>query len=82
MSKLKKALIRLRTRPKDFTWRELQAIMNHFGYEELKGSGSVRKFYHTKTKVSVHLHEPHPQPVIKRYAIDIIIEHLTQEGFL
>lgn len=82
MSKLKKALARLTTRPKDFTWGELQTIMRHFDYQEKKGSGSGRKFIHRTTKVVVSLHEPHPKPVMKLYAVDIIIEHLKEEGFI
>jgi HicA toxin of bacterial toxin-antitoxin, len=56
--------------------------MSHLGYEEVKGGGSRRKFIHQHTRVSVNLHEPHPQPTMKRYAIDLIIEHLKEEGFL
>jgi predicted RNA binding protein YcfA (HicA-like mRNA interferase family) len=82
MSKFKKALVRLKSRPTDFTWSELQTIMRHFGYQEKKGSGSVRKFIHPQTKVVVNLHEPHPKPQIKLYALDIIIDHLKEEGLL
>jgi hypothetical protein len=56
--------------------------MSHFGYTEIKGGGSRRKFYHEKTKAIVSLHEPHPSPVIKRYALEIIIEHLNEQGLL
>ena len=82
MSKFQKAIDRLARKPKDFTWKELQTIMNHFGYEEFSGSGSIRKFFNTKTKVSVHLHQPHSAPTIKRYALEIIIDHLNEQGLL
>jgi predicted RNA binding protein YcfA (HicA-like mRNA interferase family) len=82
MSRFKKAVARLMSRPNDFTWGELQTIMKHFGYQEKKGGGSARKFTHPKTKVVVSLHEPHPKPQMKRYAIDIIIEHLQEEELL
>lgn len=75
MSRFRKALARLKTRPKDFSWKELQTIMAHFGYQELKGGGSRRKFVHPESRVTVSLHEPHPSPIIKMYALDIIIEH-------
>lgn len=80
MSRFTKALERLQSRPKDFTWSELQTIMRHFGYDEQKGSGSRRKFIHTITNAVVSLHEPHPKPQMKSYAIEIIIDHLTEEG--
>lgn len=82
MSRFRKALARLKTRPKDFSWKELQTIMAHFGYQELKGGGSRRKFVHPESRVTVSLHEPHPSPIIKMYALDIIIEHLKQEDLL
>ena len=82
MSKFNKSLERLLRRPSDFRWSELQMIMVKFGYKEIKGSGSRRKFIHDKTKVTVSLHKPHPKPTLKMYAIDIIIEHLKEEGFI
>ena len=82
MSKFQKALARLKSRPKNFTWRELQTVMNNLDYEEIRGGGSRRKFIHRKSKVSIHLHLPHPQPTMKMYAIDIILDHLKEEGLL
>ncbi len=82
MSRFQKALDRLVTKPKDFTWNELLTIMTHLGYRELKGSGSRRKFVHEKTKAIISLHEPHPALVLKRYAVEIIIDHLTEQGLL
>ena len=82
MSKFQKALVRLRSRPKDFSWKELQTIMLHIGYEEVKGGGSRRKFIHSKTGITISLHEPHPSPIVKMYALDIVIEHLKQENLL
>ena len=82
MSKFQKALDRLEKIPKDFTWQELRTIMSHFGYEELKGGGSARNFFHSITKASVHLHEPHPAPILKKYALKIIIDHLSKEKLL
>jgi predicted RNA binding protein YcfA (HicA-like mRNA interferase family) len=82
VSKFGKALVRLQTKPKDFTWRELQTILTHFGYQEIKGDGSRRKFVHSESKAVISLHEPHPNPVIKKYALEIVLDHLKQEGLL
>jgi hypothetical protein len=82
MSKFEKALIRLKSRPKDFTWKELQQIMTHFGYEELKGGGSRRKFFNSETQALISLHEPHPKPVLKAYALDLVIDHLKEMSLL
>lgn len=82
MSKAEKALNRLKAKPKDFTWQELQAVLKHFGYKEVKGGGSRRKFVHLVNKVSISLHQPHPRPIMKRYALEIVLDHLTEEGLL
>lgn len=50
MSQREKALARLKAKPKDFTWDELEAVMEWFGYKQLMGSGSRRKFYREETK--------------------------------
>lgn len=57
-------------------------IMSHFGYEEIKGSGSRRRFFSKTSSVSASLHEPHPKPVMKIYAIDIVLEHFKEEGLI
>jgi predicted RNA binding protein YcfA (HicA-like mRNA interferase family) len=82
MSKFKKALDRLQKKPKDFTWQELETIMKKLGYEEHSNSGSARRFFNPKTSASVHLHEPHPNPTIKRYALEIVIDHLVEQKLI
>jgi len=82
MSRVDKAKERLKSKPRDFTWQELQMIMGQLGYVELKGGGSRRKFFNEETKALINLHEPHPQPVLKRYAIEIVLEHLKERNLL
>lgn len=82
MSKFQKALERLKSKPKDFTWKELQAIMMHFNYEEIKDGGARRKFVNMDTKAIISLYEPHPKPILKRYAVEIIIDHLKEQSLL
>lgn len=82
MGRFEKAVDRLKSKPKDFTWRELTTIMTHFGYEEIKGGGSRRKFYHPRTKVLISLHEPHPKPILKAYALELVIDHLKEQSLI
>lgn len=82
MSRIEKTLDRLRSRPADFTWGELELVMRHFGYQLIKGSGSRRKFISRASGVIISLHQPHPKPVLKPYAIKLIVEHLKEEGLL
>ncbi|HMF74295.1 MAG TPA: type II toxin-antitoxin system HicA family toxin [Bryobacteraceae bacterium] len=79
MSKREKLLQRLLTKPTDFTWAELVAVMEGFGYELKKTGGSGRKFIHPKTAATAFLHEPHPGKILKAYQIRDILSHLKQE---
>ena len=78
MSKIDKPIEKLKSRPKDFSWAELQKVLNHFGYEERSGKGSRRKFI-SETGAIISLHEPHPKKILKQYMIDLVIEHLNLE---
>jgi predicted RNA binding protein YcfA (HicA-like mRNA interferase family) len=66
--------------PSDVKWDELKAILKHLGYEMLNNKGSRRKFVHNKTKEIISLHEPHPQPEVKVYAIKQVVEQLKMSG--
>ncbi|MEK7376441.1 MAG: type II toxin-antitoxin system HicA family toxin [Candidatus Margulisiibacteriota bacterium] len=72
-------LQRLLSRPKDFTWDELVTLLKKMGYSELSGAGSRKKFANEKKDI-IHLHRPHPGKILKRYMIDIVIEHLKEKG--
>ena len=82
MSKHEKLVVRLKSRPKDFTFREVSALLAGFGYTlDQGGSGSRVKFEHEQY-ASIYMHKPHPSPVLKPYQIDVVIDTLKQEGFL
>ena len=71
-------------RPKDLTWDELVAILKYYGYNELpagKTGGSRRKFA-DDNNIIISLHKPHPQPIVKSYVIDQVLEHLKEKGQL
>lgn len=75
-----KLITRLRDRPKDYTWDEACTVMKACGFALLKRSGSRRRFVHEVTRVKVFIHEPHPQPTLKAYAIDDLITGLKNAG--
>ena len=79
MSKLQKAITRLRAKPVDYTWDELLSLMNALGYELRATGGSGRKFFDPATKALIFLHEPHPSGILKTYQIRAIIQFLLQE---
>ncbi|MFA5205978.1 MAG: type II toxin-antitoxin system HicA family toxin [Lentisphaeria bacterium] len=81
MSRKDKLLDRLFSLPKDFTWEELTAVMNHCGYTLCSGGGSRRKFHHAQNGWLVILHEPHPGRILKAYQLREVAGHLKQNGF-
>ncbi|HAS6145014.1 TPA: addiction module toxin, HicA family [Vibrio vulnificus] len=80
MGKQEKLKTRLLTRPKDFTWSELESLLSNLGFDLLKGKGSRRKFFHKDKNILINLHEPHPEKILKRYMVDQVLEKLVELG--
>jgi len=85
MSKIYKAIERLKSRPKDFTYSELKKVLNYFKfYENNKGktSGSRIEFYNKELDKKIEFHKPHNGNTLKQYQINSILEILNKmEGF-
>jgi len=84
MGKKEKLLERFKSRPKDFTWSEFVRLMGYLDFREIKTkgtSGSRRKFVNSDG-VIISLHEPHPRPVLKGYAIKQVLVLLMEEGLI
>lgn len=85
MSISEKRLNRLRNRPNDYTYTEARALLKSLGFEELnKGrtSGSRVRFYRESDKKMINLHKPHPEDVMKKYAVDALYRFLEEIGEL
>jgi predicted RNA binding protein YcfA (HicA-like mRNA interferase family) len=84
MGKHEKLLEKLTAKPatRDFKWDELVKLLNGLGFEQIKGSGSRRKFYHAETKTVISLHEPHPENVLKLYQVKIVVNKLKEMGIV
>ena len=83
MSKKEKLLQKLKSNPKDFTFDEMQSLLESFGfqrYEKGKTSGSRVKFI--KGNTPIILHKPHPRKELLNYQIKQIIEILEKENLL
>lgn len=82
MGKHEKLLVKLKSRPKNFTFQELTTLLAGFDYVlNQSGSGSRVRFEHEHC-APILLHKPHPLPVLKPYVIDQVLEVLKQEGLL
>jgi hypothetical protein len=85
MAKAKKLLERLLNDPKDFTFGELETLLNGFGFRLSNAgstSGSAVRFISHETSQIIQLYKPHPSPVLKQYIIKFIINELRQGGYL
>jgi HicA toxin of bacterial toxin-antitoxin, len=85
MSRGEKLIKRLLSKPKDFTYNELKALLSHLGYIESqsgKTSGSRVAFVNEKDKHIIRLHKPHPNNELKQYQIEQIIEELKSRSLI
>ena len=84
MSRREKLLDRFRRKPRDFTWKELVALLEGLGYSEVsrgKTGGSRRRFVHENAAL-ISLHKPHPGNEVKIYQVESVLETLSQEGLI
>jgi HicA toxin of bacterial toxin-antitoxin, len=82
MSQREKLLQRLKNKPKDFAWDELETLLGGLGYAQETGSGSRRKFYNEETQALISLHEPHPRKTLKSYQVNDVLSHLKERGVI
>ena len=83
MSKRDKLLERLQSRPKDFTFDELTALLGRFGYYIVKsGKTGGSRVTFTNGDDYLRLHKPHPRNILKQYQIDNIISSLKERGLI
>ena len=80
MTKKDKLLARLFSKPRDFEWSELKALLKGFGFEEVSGTGSRVRFHDPKSGRIINLHRPHPGNAVKQYVLDLLIDELKDRG--
>ena len=70
--------------PSDFTFDEMQRLLEGYGYEKrIKGktSGS-RLIFKNGAKRPIMLHKPHPGNIVKEYAMKQVYDDLKEAGFI
>ena len=84
MGQKEKLIKRLKSKPKDFTFEEVETLLKYFGYvrnEKGKTSGS-RVMFSCTDRASILLHKPHPRKELLVYQIKQLIAVLEQEELL
>jgi predicted RNA binding protein YcfA (HicA-like mRNA interferase family) len=84
MTRHSKTLERLTTKPTpaNFKWADLVSVLQHLGFEQIKNTGSRRKFFHQGKNVLISCHEPHPSPNVDKGCINDIVDTLKNTGFI
>ena len=75
---------RFKKMPSDFTFDEMQRLLEGFGYEKSnkgKTSGS-RIIYKNGDKRPIMLHKPHPGNIVKEYAMKQVLDDLKEAGLI
>ncbi len=70
--------------PSDFTFDEMQRLLEGYGYvksDKGRTSGS-RVIFKNGDKRPIMLHKPHPGNIVKVYAIKQVFEDLKEAGFI
>ena len=64
-------------------YEDVAAMLAHFGFVRIEGSGSRVKFDHAGKKLLFTLHSPHPSPEISGGALRALRRFLSQhqKGF-
>lgn len=84
MGQKEKLMLRLKGKPKDFTFDEAETLLRYMGYrrsDKGKTSGSRVMFVHDGHP-PILLHKPHPRKELLVYQVNQLIDVLEQEGLL
>ena len=83
MGKKEKLISRLKSKPKDFTFDEADALLTSLGMKKSnKGKTSGSRVEYELDGVKVRLHKPHPQKELKKYQISDMLDDLTDGGLI
>lgn len=84
MGTKEKLIERFRRLPSDFTFDELERLLIILGYERSnkgKTSGS-RVIFKDSQGHPIMLHKPHPDNIVKAYALRQVCEELIAKGYI
>ncbi len=84
MSQKDKLIKKLKSNPRNYTFDEAEALLNHLSYRRIeKGKTSGSRVMFTSDKHgTILLHKPHPRKELLHYQIKQLREKLEQEGLI
>ncbi len=84
MGQKEKLINRLKSRPKDFTFDEVESLLGYLDYrrsDKGKTSGS-RVMFVSDSHPPIMMHKPHPRKELLDYQVKQLLEILRQEGLI
>ena len=83
MGSKQKLIKRLKSKPRDFTFYEMESLLLSLGFAESnKGMTSGSRVLFQLGDLSIDLHKPHPQKELPKYQIIKILRVLEEEGLI
>ena len=84
MEQNEKLIQRLKSKPKDMTFQEVETLLRYLSYErDDKGrTNGYRVMFVSETHPPILLHKPHPRKEMLTYQINQLLEILKQEDLL
>ena len=83
MGKKEKLLVKLKSKPVDFTFDEAKTLLECLGYFMHKsGKTSGSRVCFSRGKKIFRLHKPHPRKELLHYQINELIDELKGEGLI
>jgi len=84
MGQKEKLIARLRSRPRDLTFGEVETLLGFFSYKlDNKGrSSGSRVMFVSDVHPPILLHRPHPGSVLKTYQVRQLADLFEKEGLI
>jgi len=83
MSKKEKLIARLKSKPRDFTFDEAEALLLSLGFvKSNKGKTSGSRVLFERDGLPVDMHRPHPGNELKGYQVLKMLKLLEKEGLV
>ena len=84
MGQKEKLIRKLKSKPKDMTFEEAEALLKYLAYtrsDKGRTSGS-RVMFTSDEHAPILLHKPHPRKELLAYQVKQLVEILEQEGLI
>ena len=83
MSKKEKLINKLKSKPRDFTFNEMESLLLSLGFDKSnKGKTSGSRVLFMRNGLSIDMHKPHPNKELLSYQISKILRILEKEGLI